>query len=406
MQVDFNCKNCNQVLAVESSEKGHELTCPVCNTNQKAPLKGSLEKGNIIDDLLIERELGEGTMGKVYLGSHILMNRQVAIKTINPEFTDNEEYIQQFTKELQVAGQLNHPNIVTVFNANNCEGIYYLSMEYVDGFDMDERIVDGGVLTELEAMTVVSYVAEALNHAWNQIKMVHRDIKPENIRISNDGEIKVMDFGIAAIGGEHKQGEVMGTPDFISPEQGQGKKVDFRSDMYSLGITLIYLLTGKRVFKGGDPYEVVAKHVKAPLPSIFDLNPDIEVSRDTLKIISKMTQKDPNDRFSTWDDLIKAIKSIMNNEGKAHKKAQEKRSKDKVLKDTNTRKLNLPTHLKKKGLQRKKAVVKMANPENETRNIRSSMKRVKDKRNDQMIVKVGVMFIIIMFVIIYVLVNM
>ncbi|MCM8529082.1 MAG: serine/threonine protein kinase [Lentisphaeraceae bacterium] len=316
MNIDFQCKNCSEFMSLDSQQKGHDVTCGACGTEQRLPLQGSIEVGNIIEDHLIQQEIGQGAMGKVYLASHLLMNRQVAIKTISPKIRQDDDAVEQFIQELQMGAQLTHPNIVTVYTAGYTDGVYFISMQYIDGFDMNERVESSGALPEKEALAVVSTVADAMSYAWNDFRMIHRDIKPENVRISSRGDIMIMDFGLAKMRSNeaemNEEGLVIGTPDFMSPEQAEGRSdIDFRADMYSLGVVLIYLLTSKRPFQAPDPLDVVAMHINRPMPSLKELNESITVSKDTVDLIRKMTNKDRDERFISWEEVSEAVDRIL-----------------------------------------------------------------------------------------------
>lgn len=316
MNIEFQCKNCSEFLSVESQQKGHDIECTSCGNELKVPLQGSIEVGNIIEDHLIQQEIGQGAMGKVYLASHLLMNRQVAIKTISPKIRQDDDAVEQFIQELQMGAQLSHPNIVTVYTAGYSDGVYYISMQYIDGFDMNERVESSGPLPEKEALAVVSTVSDAMSYAWNDFRMIHRDIKPENVRISSRGDIMIMDFGLAKMrsneGELNEEGLVIGTPDFMSPEQAEGRSdIDFRADMYALGVVLIYLLTSKRPFQAPDPLDVVAMHINKDMPSVKELNSEVQVSKETLDLIRKMTSKDRDERFTSWEEVGEAVDRIL-----------------------------------------------------------------------------------------------
>ena len=315
MQIEFQCKNCSQFLTEDKQKKGHEVKCQFCGADQTVPLQGSIDVGNIIEDHLIQEEIGHGAMGKVFLASHLLMNRQVALKTISPKVRQDDEAVDQFIQELQMGAQLSHPNIVTVYTAGYTDGVYYISMQYIDGFDMNQRIEANGPMEEKEALAVISTVADAMSYAWNDFRMIHRDLKPENIRVSSRGDIMIMDFGLAKMrntDSSKEEGLVIGTPDFMSPEQGEGRAdIDFRADMYSLGVCLIYLLTARRPFQSKEPLDVVAMHINKPMPSISDLNPSAKVSNETKELISKMTSKDRNERFISWEEVGEVVDRIL-----------------------------------------------------------------------------------------------
>jgi serine/threonine protein kinase len=324
MQIEFQCKQCSGFITAEQEQKGHQFECQLCGFEQKVPLQGTIDVGNVLEDHLIQEEIGHGSMGRVFLASHLLMNRQVALKTISPKVRQDADAVDQFILELQMGAQLSHPNIVTVYTAGYTGGVYYISMQYIDGFDMNERIDTNGPMEEKEALAVISTVADAMSYAWNDFRMIHRDLKPENIRVSTRGEIMIMDFGLAktrTMDSVADEGLVIGTPDFMSPEQGEARlDIDFRADMYSLGIVLVYLLTSKRPFKADKPLDVVAMHINKPLPSIEEMNPDVRVSNSVKNLIQVMTAKDRDERFTSWEEVSEAVDRTLVSLSKPKKK--------------------------------------------------------------------------------------
>ena len=331
MNIEFQCKSCSEFISLDGQQKGHDISCESCGTEQRVPLQGSIEVGNIIEDHLIQQEIGHGAMGKVFLASHLLMNRQVAIKTISPKIRQDDDAVEQFIQELQMGAQLSHPNIVTVYTAGYTDGVYFISMQYIDGFDMNERVESSGPLPEKEALAVVSTVADAMSYAWNDFRMIHRDLKPENVRISSRGDIMIMDFGLAKMRSNeaelNEEGLVIGTPDFMSPEQAEGRSdIDFRADMYSLGVVLIYLLTSRRPFQAPDPLDVVAMHINRPMPSLKELNDSISASKETVDLIRKMTDKDRDERFTSWEEVSEAVDRILASADKSKSSGKKKKS--------------------------------------------------------------------------------
>ena len=324
MQIEFQCKQCLAFITAKQEQKGHKFECQLCGFEQGVPLQGTVDVGNVLEDHLIQEEIGHGSMGRIFLASHLLMNRQVALKTISPKVRQDADAVDQFILELQMGAQLSHPNIVTVYTAGYTDGVYYISMQYIDGFDMNEHIETNGPMEEKEALAVISTVADAMSYAWNDFRMIHRDLKPENIRVSTRGEIMIMDFGLAKTGSMNSvadEGLVIGTPDFMSPEQGEARlDIDFRADMYSLGIILIYLLTSKRPFKAGKSLDVVAMHINKPLPSIEEINPDVRVSNSVKNLIQVMTAKDRDDRFTSWEEVGDAVDRALVSLSKSKKK--------------------------------------------------------------------------------------
>jgi len=269
--------------------------------------------GNKILNYEIISLIGEGGMGNVYLAEHTQVKRKVAVKVLLPQFMKNEEIKQRFKKEASTLAHLQHPNIVGLFDYLEDENGMYLIMEYVKGMQLDDYIQNvSGPLQEEKAIPVIKQILEAFEYAHKK-GVVHRDIKPSNILISDNDEVKILDFGIARIIGEEghnltKTGVQMGTVFYMSPEQVQGKKVDKLSDVYSLGVTFYQLLTGINPYKGTTTeYEIFNKIVKEELPDPQEIYPGIP---DYLSnILKKALQKDPKDRFQSCAEFLEAILS-------------------------------------------------------------------------------------------------
>ena len=251
----------------------------------------------------LKEKLGSGGMADVYLADDLLLNREVAVKVLHPQFASDPLYIQRFRHEAQAAANLNHPAIVNVYDWGNDGEIYYLVMEFVEGMDLKQVIQGEGKLLPARAAEIAAEIASALQFA-HQRRLVHRDIKPHNIFITNLGQVKVMDFGIARVGagnGMTQTGMVMGTPQYISPEQAQGMAVDGRSDIYSLGVVLYEMVTGKVPFDDPNPMTVAYKQVKEdPLPPSA-LVPEIPPALES--IIMKALAKNPANRYQTAQEM-------------------------------------------------------------------------------------------------------
>lgn len=259
---------------------------------------------------LIEK-IGEGGMAIVYKAKCRLLNRYVAIKILRPEFTKDEQFVENFRRESQAAAGLSHPNIVSVYDVGQEGNIHFIVMELVEGKTLSELIEEKGRLDYKEAINITKQVASALSLAHkNQI--VHRDIKPHNILITNTGVAKLADFGIAKavsastiIGGNNK---VMGSVHYFSPEQARGAYVDERSDIYSLGIVLYEMLTGKVPFDGDNPISIALMHINDPMPPVSAEVPGIPPQLE--KIIMKATDKYQTNRYRTADEMIEDLDNI------------------------------------------------------------------------------------------------
>ena len=247
----------------------------------------------------LEQLIGTGGMADVYRARDNLLGRTVAVKILHPQFAKDPVFIERFRQEAQAAANLNQSNIVNVFDWGIEDSTYYIVMEYVQGRDLKSIIVQGGPLMPERAVEIAMAICLALDAASAR-GIVHRDIKPQNIIVTGDGQIKVMDFGIARTAGGSamtQTGTIMGTAQYISPEQAQGRVADPRSDLYSLGIVLYEMLTGKVPFNGENPVAIAYKHVREdPLaPSL--MNPDI--SPELEAVVMKALAKNPENRYQS-----------------------------------------------------------------------------------------------------------
>lgn len=269
--------------------------------------------GKSILNYEIKSLIGEGGMGSVYLATHTQVNRTVAIKSLLPQFMANEEIKQRFKNEASTLAHLQHPNVVGLFDYVEDESGMYLVMEYVEGMPLDDFIKNvTGPMPEERAVPIIKEILLAFSYA-HQKGIVHRDIKPANIIITQNDGVKVLDFGIARLLGEGnhnltKTGTQMGTVFYMSPEQVQGKKVDIRSDIYSLGVTFYQMLTGVNPYIGlTTEYEVYSRIVKEDLPPPQEIYPGVPAYLAT--ILKKALAKEPDDRFQTCDEFLAAVEA-------------------------------------------------------------------------------------------------
>ncbi len=268
------------------------------------PAQG-VSPGMMLGGFEIIKLIGSGGMGDVYLATQTVMKREVALKVLHPGVTADHEAAQRFFAEIEIVGRLNHPNIVTAFDAGNAEGYHYMAMAFVDGEDLDKKVARSPI-PERDALLHCIEVANALGYAWDKFQMCHRDIKPGNIMIDHDGDVKLLDMGLAQTydndSNVSTEGNVIGTPFYISPEQAKGEKdADCRADIYSLGATLYYLVTAIRPFSGTNPLAVIAKHLSDKPQPPKQINPLL--SEETNQLILRMLAKDPNDRPRDWGVL-------------------------------------------------------------------------------------------------------
>ena len=259
----------------------------------------------------IQRKLGQGGMGAVYLAHHPGLNRSVAIKVLPGDLASDPEFKERFFREARLAARLEHPNVVQVHDVGEEMGVHYISMQYIEGKSLDGILKERKKLSANEALAITKRVAVALSAAA-KLGIVHRDIKPHNILISKEGVVKVADFGLAKDEDSNRSisepGVVMGTPYYMSPEQARGVKVDQRSDIYSLGATLYHMLTGKRLFDGGTPVSIVMKQAsEQPVPA-RQVEPSIP--EPVAALLERALQKDPEKRFASADELVRALDAL------------------------------------------------------------------------------------------------
>jgi serine/threonine protein kinase len=310
MDISINCPYCLEELIAKMSDCGHEVECSSCQKEFTIPLQKTLVAGNVVDDHVIIKQIGEGSMGQVFLAEHVLMGRRVALKTISPQSECEGGTAKQFIQELQHCAILEHANIVTTYSAGMQNELLYLTMQFIEGDDVSDLLSEQGKLPLKESLKVLKSIADALDYAWSEHSMMHRDVKPENIRKNKRGDYILMDFGLASIGQTENDGFVYGTPDFISPEQAQLKELDFRTDMYALGLVTMNLLTGKRPFVG-EPEEVLHMQIKQVVPSLYEFDPELERVQGLSELIAGMVEKDPRDRWTSWEMLTRKIDVVI-----------------------------------------------------------------------------------------------
>src|SRR5450759_3787463 len=248
--------------------------------------------------------IARGGMAQVYLAKDLLLDRPVALKVLFPELSVDRSFVERFRREAQAAANLSHPNIVPVFDWGEDSGTYFIVMEFIDGRPLSAILKTAGPLSADRTADIGAPVAAALGYAHKH-GVIHRDVKPGNVLITDEGQVKVTDFGIArAINTEEsltQTGAVMGTATYFSPEQAEGIGVDARSDIYSLGVVLFEMVTGRPPFLGDTPVAVASKHVRDHPPQPRELNPSIPPTFEA--IILKSWAKDPNHRYDTSEDL-------------------------------------------------------------------------------------------------------
>ena len=261
----------------------------------------------------VVRALGEGGMGTVYLVEHLLMKKRVALKVVSQTLVGSPEALDRFHREIQAAAQLEHPNIVRALDAESAGGLHLLVMEYVDGWSLEKRVKEKGPMAVAQACRVAHQAAQGLQHAHGK-GMIHRDIKPQNLMVTRQGQVKILDFGLAKLAREQagerratQSGTFLGTPEYVAPEQAvDASKADIRADIYSLGCTLYYLLAGRPPFVEKTAVQVVLAHLEKEAVPLHQVR--AEVSEDLSAVVAKMTAKDPAARYQTPAEAAQALK--------------------------------------------------------------------------------------------------
>ena len=257
----------------------------------------------------ITGELGRGAMGVVYKALDPTIGRTVALKTMRLDVhgLDAQEMVRRFQNEARAAGVLNHPNIVTIFDAGEQDGIFYIAMELIEGTTLHELLAEQRVLATDEVVRLTRQICRGLDYAHSN-GIIHRDVKPANIMITANGTVKIMDFGIAKSGGQvTNTGQVLGTPNYMAPEQVKGRPLDGRSDLFSLGVILYEMLTGEKPFVGQNVTTIIYKIVNETPITPRDL--DVTVHPGLSAIVTKALAKAPDDRYQTGADLVRDLEN-------------------------------------------------------------------------------------------------
>jgi len=258
----------------------------------------------------IIEELGKGGMGRVYKVRDTEIKEKVALKLLKPEIAADEKIIERFRNELKIARKVSHKRVCRMYDIGKEEEKYFITMEYVEGEDLKSLIREKGKMPKNELLKLAKQICEGLAEA-HELGVVHRDLKPQNIMINKEGNAKIMDFGIARsveAPGMTQTGVMIGTPDYISPEQAEGEEADQRSDIYALGVILYEMVTGSVPFKGDTALSVALKHKTKLPPDPKKLNPDI--SENLSRLILICMEKDRERRYQTAEELINDLRNI------------------------------------------------------------------------------------------------
>src|SRR5918998_1586684 len=272
-----------------------------------------MQRAFIDDRYVVERLLGGGGMAQVYLAHDEVLYRQVALKILRDQYAEDEEFVERFRREARSAASLSHPNIVSIYDQGRSEdGAYYIAMEYVPQGTLKERIRREGALSPVAATGVALQIADALQAAHEK-GVIHRNIKPQNVLVTEKGDVKVTDFGIAraaasASSGATATGTVLGTVDYMFPEQARAESVGTQIDLYSLGVVLYEMLTGTLPYEAESPIGTAIKHATEPTRSPREVNPSVP---EPLAILTtKLLAKDPEDRYASAAALSEDLERV------------------------------------------------------------------------------------------------
>jgi eukaryotic-like serine/threonine-protein kinase len=265
----------------------------------------------IADRYEVEELVGHGGMSSVYKARDSLLERNVALKILHEQYTADEEFVERFKREARAVAQLQHPNIVTVIDRGEAEDRQFIVFEYIDGENLKELVVRKGRLDVREALEIAIEVARGLAFAHSQ-GIVHRDVKPQNVLLNGDGRAKVTDFGIARsldVDGMTQTGTVLGTSNYIAPEQASGQPVDTPSDVYALGVVVYEMLAGEVPFPGESLVAVAMKHVHEAPPNLLDVRSEVPLR--VAAAVDRALEKDPEQRFGSMDAFASELEACL-----------------------------------------------------------------------------------------------
>ena len=291
------CHKCGSVVDVSSEPAFSAVTCPQCGAQFTAPGR--------LGGFVLLKELGKGEMGATYKAYEKSLGRYVAIKVMHRFLGQNPTRVESFLSEGRALASLDNPNIVRVFSLGQEKDQPYIVMELIAGGGMEKQFSKDKPLDEIRTLEIITGVARALRAA-NEIGLIHGDVKPENIMLNEKGRPKLVDFGIARFGGgKIAEGDALGTPRYVAPEQVQRASVDHRADIYSLGATMYHALAGVPPFTGESLMKVLYARIEGPVPDISKVCPSLHP--ETAEVLTRMLQKDPADRYGTYDELLKDL---------------------------------------------------------------------------------------------------
>ncbi|WFB36575.1 protein kinase [Kiritimatiellota bacterium B12222] len=317
MLVTFFCDHCDAKLRINADAMGTDLECPECENILKVPVM-RLGPGFVVGGFLIKHKLGEGGMGEVYVATQLSLERDIALKILPSRFTRDNSFVVRFLKEVHYQAKMDHPNIVTAYDAGEDNGVYFMAMAYVPGETLEERLDRDGTLKEKDALYVIRQVAQALEYAYGEKGILHRDIKPANIMLTTNMNAKVLDMGLSKNTFEKNSttlaDTLMGTPNYMSPEQiDHPQDLDSRSDMFSLGMTFYHMLTGQIPFDDSGFLKTLKRHAHEKLEDPRNLIPGI--SQSVAHLLARMLAREPDDRYEDWKSFLDDLNMVTQGKG-------------------------------------------------------------------------------------------
>jgi serine/threonine-protein kinase len=314
MIIPYPCPDCGKEIKGKYTLNSTSATCSECSKESKIPFEGIVSGMTLGNGYRIEKKLDDQSQAKHYLAYQESMDRKVTLKVLPPEYGEDEEEFKRFQREIKLAAALNHPHILSAFGAGQDAGISFLIRQYKEGQTFEEYCLKNERMEERKLLKCLIPIADALNKAWTEEKILHRNLKPENILLGDDGSAMLADLGIAKSmkvdADITTAGFTVGTPEYMSPEQVQGKQdLDCRSDIYSFCLLLYRMLTGEVPFADPSPLMVMQKQMNdVPTPAQFK-NKDVSTNCSTL--IDKGLKKKPEERFQDWDEFLAALKATL-----------------------------------------------------------------------------------------------
>jgi uncharacterized RDD family membrane protein YckC/predicted Ser/Thr protein kinase len=264
--------------------------------------------GTMLKHFRVDRLLGRGAMGAVYLGWDTSLEREVALKVLSPNLAHVPDVVARFVREARSQGKLKHPNVTQIYFIGEDRGLHFFAMEYVEGAPLDQLLERGEKVPWAKALEYVLMAARGLRAAHQQ-GFIHRDVKPSNLLVDHEGQVKIADFGLVKSTTGDKEltqrGMIVGSPMYMAPEQGRAEECDHRADIYSLGCTFYHLVTGQPPFDAPSPITIMSMHVTDRANRIRANHPD--VTEEVERVIDRMMSKDPKDRFANYEELIDAL---------------------------------------------------------------------------------------------------